>query len=186
MSLAALRFAENAHQGQYRLGGEPYIHHCVRVAGYARLYIKHVGLYVPAAYMHDVLEDCPHISYEDINKSFGVLIADTVQDLTNQFTSEKCPNLKRRERKIREHERLAQVNNISQQIKLCDRLDNVTTKLYTLDHGLSKRYVEETISLLDHIGIANPNIAAQIKDRLNAYTVNKKNKVGCCNPNEGN
>lgn len=166
----ALKFAKECHAGQFRKGGEPYIHHPVRVAGYARLYIPdNATLYIPAAYLHDVMEDCG-VTHELLTKKFGVLVADVVQELTNQFTKEKAPNYKRRERKLMEHERLAACSNIAQQLKLCDRLDNIMDRLLFTDLEWAARYIRETYDLLEKIGHSNEELTNIIKERINGYT----------------
>lgn len=165
----ALRFAKEAHKGQTRKGGEPYIHHPVRVAGYARLYIQHVNILLPAAYLHDVIEDCG-VTHETLVGKFGVMVADAVQELTNEYTKQKYPNFKRRERKIMEHERLAKCSNIAQQIKLCDRLDNIMDRLLFTDSDWAARYIRETHDLLDKIGSSNEELTSVIKERINGYT----------------
>ena len=166
----ALRFAKEAHKGQIRKGGEPYIHHPVRVAGYARLYIQSdATLFIPAAYLHDVLEDCPLVTYDILKGKFGVLVADAVRDLTNLYTKKDYPNYKRRERKRMEAERLASCSNVVQQIKLCDRLDNILDKLMYTDRDWAARYVRETYELLDLIGDANRLLSNVILERINGY-----------------
>jgi len=167
----ALRFAKEVHKGQFRKGGEPYIHHPVRVAGYARLYIaSEATLFLPAAYLHDTLEDCPAVTYEILKNKFGVLVADVVRELTNVYTKNDYPNYKRRERKIMEHERLGKCSRIAQQLKLCDRLDNIMDRLMYQDLDWSARYIRETYDLLEKIGSANEELTSVIKERINGYT----------------
>ncbi len=80
----AYRVAEEAHRGQKRASGEPYITHCVAVAGIL------ADLRVPpevvaAGLLHDTVEDT-QITLQDIRRDFGDTVAvlvDGVTKLTN-------------------------------------------------------------------------------------------------------
>lgn len=129
--LAASRLANELHRGQVReVTGDPYIRHPARVASRVSLFtIEEYGLdadeeLVAAAWLHDSREDTP-ITYEEILKRFGKRVADTVEGLTNQFTSKKHPDMKRAVRKARELERLEAQPIHVRAIKLVDRHDNL-------------------------------------------------------------
>ena len=65
----ALEFSDNAHHGQLRKSGEPYISHPIAVA---RI-LTPLHLDAPAimaALLHDVVEDT-HISNEQVAEKFG-------------------------------------------------------------------------------------------------------------------
>ena len=53
----AYRFAENAHSGQVRLSGEPFIEHPLQTAIFLA-YLKLDANALAAALLHDVVEDC--------------------------------------------------------------------------------------------------------------------------------
>ena len=53
----AYRFADEAHLGQFRDGGEPYITHPIAVAGLCAEW-KLDAQAIMAALMHDAMEDC--------------------------------------------------------------------------------------------------------------------------------
>src|SRR6476660_10477749 len=80
----AYRVAEEAHRGQKRLSGDPYINHCLAVASIL------ADLRVPpevvaAGLLHDTVEDTT-ITLTDIRRDFGDTIAvlvDGVTKLTN-------------------------------------------------------------------------------------------------------
>ena len=76
----AYEFAEEAHRGQQRKSGEPYIEHCLATAiGVARM-----GLDEPtiiAALLHDVPEDTNY-TLVDIEKNFGSEVARLVTGIT--------------------------------------------------------------------------------------------------------
>jgi GTP pyrophosphokinase len=78
--LRAYRFAENAHQGQKRASGEPYINHCIAVASIlAELRVP--PAVVIAGLLHDTVEDTP-VTLEDIQREFGEEIAKMVDGVT--------------------------------------------------------------------------------------------------------
>ncbi len=80
----AYRMAEEAHRGQKRISGEPYINHCLAVA------LILAELRVPpevlaAGLLHDTVEDTT-VTLEDIRRDFGDTVAalvDGVTKLTN-------------------------------------------------------------------------------------------------------
>jgi GTP diphosphokinase / guanosine-3',5'-bis(diphosphate) 3'-diphosphatase len=82
--MRAYHFAEKAHEGQKRASGEPYITHCLAVAGIL------TELNVPPAIivsglLHDTVEDTP-VTLEIIREEFGEEVArlvDGVTKLTN-------------------------------------------------------------------------------------------------------
>ena len=65
----ALVIAFNAHDGQVRKSGEPYIHHPLEVA---KIVAKDIGLdseSIASAILHDVVEDTP-ITLNDLDEIF--------------------------------------------------------------------------------------------------------------------
>ena len=121
----AYRFAEEAHEGQYRLSGEPYVEHPVAVTGIlADLRLDTTTL--TAALLHDTVEDTD-VGLGDIEKEFGNEVARIVDGLTK---------LDRLEFRSGE---LAQAENVRKMIvamagdirvllvKLADRLHNMRT-----------------------------------------------------------
>lgn len=78
--LRAYRVAEEAHRGQSRASGEPYVNHCVAVA--AILADMRVPPDVVAAgLLHDTVEDT-HITLDDLCRDFGDDIAKMVDSVT--------------------------------------------------------------------------------------------------------
>src|SRR5579859_8068395 len=72
----AYQRAEQAHSGQTRKSGEPYMIHCVAVAQMlAELHMD--AATISAALLHDVVEDTP-ITLDDIEKEFGAEVAKLV------------------------------------------------------------------------------------------------------------
>lgn len=122
--IMAAQFAAKAHWGQLRkFSGRPYIEHPARVATGVML-LRNSKLLcediVCAAWMHDVLEDCPGV---EIPAYFGAWVQRLVQGLTNP--SKQHPTLPRNERKAMDRQHLKNCEGWVQIIKLIDRIDNV-------------------------------------------------------------
>ena len=78
--LRAFDLAEAAHDGQFRLTGEPYVEHPLAVAGIlAELRLDADTL--TAAVLHDTVEDT-HVTRDDIRKAFGDSVAKLVDGVT--------------------------------------------------------------------------------------------------------
>jgi guanosine-3',5'-bis(diphosphate) 3'-pyrophosphohydrolase len=76
----AYRFADEAHLGQFRASGEPYITHPIAVAGLCADW-KLDAQAIMAALMHDAMEDCGVTKIELIER-FGAPTAEIVDGLT--------------------------------------------------------------------------------------------------------
>ena len=80
----AHQYAEDAHDGQERLSGHPYITHPLAVAGIlADMHMDHQS--IMAALLHDVLEDTG-IDKATLVESFGVEVADIVDGVSKLAT----------------------------------------------------------------------------------------------------
>jgi len=82
--LRAYHYAEAAHVGQTRVSGEPYITHCVAVAGILAD-MRVPPAVVIAGLLHDTVEDTS-VTLEDIRREFGdeiTKLVDGVTKLTN-------------------------------------------------------------------------------------------------------
>jgi len=76
----AYRVADNAHSGQNRVSGEPYINHCIAVASILAELRVPVEVVV-AGLLHDTVEDTP-ITLNDIKIDFGEDVAKLVDGVT--------------------------------------------------------------------------------------------------------
>ena len=76
----AYQFAEEAHRGQLRASGEPYITHCVAVA-YILAELKVPPAVIAAALLHDTVEDTT-VTLEDLKEKFSEEIATLVDGVT--------------------------------------------------------------------------------------------------------
>ena len=66
----AYDFAAFAHKDQLRKSGEPYISHPVAAASIVAEELELGATPVMAAFLHDVVEDCPY-SIDEIRERFG-------------------------------------------------------------------------------------------------------------------
>ena len=76
----AFKFADEAHLGQFRASGEPYITHPIAVAGLCADWKLDVQA-IMAALMHDAMEDCG-VTKSQLIERFGAPTAELVDGLT--------------------------------------------------------------------------------------------------------
>ena len=76
----AYDFSKNAHNGQFRASGDPYISHPLAVANIlAQLHLDSQAL--TAALLHDVMEDT-EVTKAEITKKFGKPVAELVDGVS--------------------------------------------------------------------------------------------------------
>ena len=128
MIYIAYRVAKQAHKGQKRKSGEPYIDHPVETA-YIAAELSLDSVAVSSALLHDVIEDTPY-TFEDIKALFGKNVAEIVDGVTKltklQYTSheeQQVENLKKMFFAMSKDIRVII-------IKLIDRLHNMRTLGY--------------------------------------------------------
>ncbi|MGE0080449.1 MAG: bifunctional GTP diphosphokinase/guanosine-3',5'-bis pyrophosphate 3'-pyrophosphohydrolase [Thiohalomonadaceae bacterium] len=140
----AYLFGAEAHDGQHRLSGEPYIYHPLAVARIlAEMRVDYRSLI--AAILHDVIEDTP-ITKEQLSAEFGQEVADLVDGvskLTHIEFESKAEAHAENFRKMM----LAMVQDIRIiLIKLADRLHNMRT-LGVMRHDKKRRIARETLEI---------------------------------------
>ena len=121
----AYRFADEAHLGQFRASGEPYITHPIAVAGLCAEW-KLDAQAIMAALMHDAMEDCG-IPKSELIERFGAPTADLVDGLTKldklQFNTREESQAESFRKML-----LAMARDVRViLIKLADRLHNMRT-----------------------------------------------------------
>lgn len=136
--------ARDAHEGQTRSSGHPYITHPVAVACIlAEMKLDHETLM--AALLHDVIEDTP-ATYKDMEQLFGQTVAELVEGVS------KLDKLKFRDKKEAQAENfrkmiMAMVQDIRViLIKLADRTHNMRT-LGALRPDKKRRIALETLEI---------------------------------------
>jgi GTP pyrophosphokinase/guanosine-3',5'-bis(diphosphate) 3'-pyrophosphohydrolase len=121
----AYKFADQAHLGQMRASGAPYITHPVAVAGLVADW-KLDAQALMAALMHDAMEDCG-VTKAEIVERFGAPTADLVDGLTKldklQFSTREEGQAESFRKMLLAMSRDVRVILI----KLCDRLHNMRT-----------------------------------------------------------
>lgn len=160
----AARLANKLHQGQTRADGEAYINHPAMVANMLMLHdvfplMDVTEDMIAAAWLHDVFEDTNWTS-SLMTRDFGPLVTSYVTELTNIYTTEDYPEVKRKKRKSRETKRLADVSPEAQLIKLCDRYDNLRT-IRAKGRKFSLVYCEESEALAEALSIS-PQLQLEI------------------------
>jgi GTP pyrophosphokinase/guanosine-3',5'-bis(diphosphate) 3'-pyrophosphohydrolase len=121
----AYRFADEAHLGQFRASGEPYITHPIAVAGLCAEW-KLDAQAIMAALMHDAMEDCG-IAKSELIERFGAPTADLVDGLTKldklQFSTREESQAESFRKML-----LAMARDVRViLVKLADRLHNMRT-----------------------------------------------------------
>lgn len=148
--LKAAALARKAHEGQKRkYGGFPYIIHPARVAGRVGILPDAKDEMVAAAYLHDVLEDTA-VTLQELENAFGRQVAYYVNWMTN---ASKERDLPRAERKRMDRERLREAPFQVKQIKLLDRIDNLS-EMSNAPTEFVKLYVEESLLLAEELVVA--------------------------------
>lgn len=136
--------AKDAHEGQMRSSGDPYITHPVAVAGIlADMRMDHETLM--AALLHDVIEDTD-CSKEDLAKDFGDTVADLVEGVSKldkiQFSNKQEAQAENFRKMM-----MAMVQDIRViLIKLADRTHNMRT-LGALRPDKRRRIALETLEI---------------------------------------
>jgi RelA/SpoT family (p)ppGpp synthetase len=146
----AYLFGAEAHAGQKRLSGEPYIYHPIEVAHIlAGLHLDYQTLI--AAILHDVMEDTGTVKAQ-VAAEFGANVAelvDGVSKLTQMHFGSKAEAEAENYRKML----LAMTRDIRVIIiKLADRLHNMRT-LFAMPPDKRRRIARETLDI--YVPIAN-------------------------------
>jgi len=146
----AYLFGAQAHEGQHRVSGEPYIYHPIAVARILAQMHMDVKSIV-ASILHDVLEDTP-ATRKLIEREFGKDIAHLV-DGVSKLTHIKFKNKIEQQAENIQKVLLAMATDIRViMIKLADRLHNMRT-LGALRPEKRRRIAQETLDI--YIPIAN-------------------------------
>jgi GTP pyrophosphokinase len=180
----AKEFAEKYHKGQYRNSYDEqgnrieYFIHPQTVAETVAEIVKKVENsdkikeLVAASYLHDTVQDT-ELTYEDIKREFGDLVASIVQELTNDSEQIKLIG---KEKYLTQ--RVLEISNWALVIKLADRLNNVEDlkKKYNSNNSSDRKwaikYSNQTRSIINtlkkyrNLSQTQKQLISEIEDRL--------------------
>lgn len=140
----AYRFADNAHLGQFRASGEPYISHPIAVTEICAGW-KLDADSLMAALLHDVIED-QNVSKQELAEKFGVEVAEIVDGLTKLERLEYATKAEQQAESFRKM-LLAMARDVRViLIKLADRLHNMRT-LDAVNPEKRRRVARETLDI---------------------------------------
>ena len=156
-------FARDAHEGQKRTSGDPYITHPVAVARIlSEIHLDHQT--IMAALMHDVIEDT-EATREQLAEQFGESVAELVEGVS-KLTKIKFSTRAEAQAENFRKMMMAMVRDIRViMIKLADRLHNMRT-LGALNPEKRRRIANETLE-----------IYSPIANRLGIYAIREEMQV---------
>jgi GTP pyrophosphokinase len=140
----AFRFSDEAHLGQFRRSGAPYITHPLAVAEILTDW-RLDGAAIQAALLHDVLEDSG-VAKQKLVERFGAVVAELVDGVSKldklQFSSTEQAQAENFRKML-----LAMARDVRVMlIKLADRLHNMRT-LDAVDPEKRRRIARETLEI---------------------------------------
>jgi GTP pyrophosphokinase/guanosine-3',5'-bis(diphosphate) 3'-pyrophosphohydrolase len=140
----AYRFADEAHLGQFRASGEPYITHPIAVAGICAEWRLDAQA-IMAALMHDAMEDCG-VTKTELIERFEAPTAELVDGLTKldklQFSTKEESQAESFRKML-----LAMARDVRViLIKLADRLHNMRT-MQAMAADKRRRIARETLDI---------------------------------------
>lgn len=167
----AFDVAVDAHSDQRRKSGEAYIFHPIAVA---KIVASEIGLdatSIAAALLHDVVEDCPKYTINDLEQLFGENVARIVDGLTKISSLKKDMNVSQQAENFRKmlltwHDDVRVII-----IKIADRLHNMQT-IGSMREDKQVKIASETLyiyaPLAHRIGLYN--IKTELEDLGLKYT----------------
>ncbi|WP_299336848.1 RelA/SpoT family protein [uncultured Psychroserpens sp.] len=167
----AFEVAVDAHNGQRRKSGEAYIFHPIAVA---KIVASEIGLdatCIAAALLHDVVEDNPDYTKDDIERLFGETVARIVDGLTKISSLSKDADVSTQAENFRKM--LLTLNDDVRVIiiKIADRLHNMQT-MDSMRRDKQEKIASETLyiyaPLAHRIGLYN--IKTELEDLGLKYT----------------
>lgn len=137
---AAFNYADNAHSGQLRKDGSPFVTHPLAVAEIVADMELDTDSII-AAMLHDCIEDTA-VTHDEIAKLFGAPVADLVEGVTKltrvTYTSKEEEQMENLRKML-----MAMAKDIRViLIKICDRLHNMRTMAYQSQRKQKEKALE--------------------------------------------
>jgi GTP pyrophosphokinase len=167
----AFDVAVDGHKNQRRKSGEAYVFHPIAVA---KIVAEKIGLdatSIASALLHDVVEDSPDYTINDIEQLFGETVARIVNGLTKISNLKKDKNISLQAENFRKM--LLTLNDDVRVIiiKIADRLHNMQT-IHSLREEKQLKIASETLyiyaPLAHKVGLYN--IKTELEDLALKYT----------------
>ncbi|MCC6935547.1 MAG: bifunctional (p)ppGpp synthetase/guanosine-3',5'-bis(diphosphate) 3'-pyrophosphohydrolase [Thermomicrobiales bacterium] len=155
----AYQFAAQAHRGQMRDEGTPFIDHPVAVATilWSELGSRDADMLV-AALMHDVLEDSPEIESTVV----ADLIGPRAFELVEAVTKPPVPDADKPARDRAYLDRIRDASANVRLLKLADRIHNLRQVVHANDPAKANRYLEVSRQEFYPIALATSAAAARL------------------------
>ncbi|BBN13875.1 GTP pyrophosphokinase [Marchantia polymorpha subsp. ruderalis] len=148
----ALQLAFEAHDGQKRRSGEPFIIHPVAVAGILGE-LEMDWETVVAGLLHDTVEDTEHVTFERIEEQFGTVVRRIVEGETkvSKLGKMQCQNSPASSRDVKADDLRQMFLAMTEEVrviivKLADRLHNMRTLAHMPPHK-QKYIADETLQV---------------------------------------
>jgi len=138
-------YAMRMHGAQLRASGDPYFAHPIEVAGILTEYRLDSAAIITAL-LHDVIEDT-QATYEDIEKLFGVEVADLVEGVTKLSRLELTSEHRRNAENLRKFILAISKDVRVLLVKLADRLHNMRTLHFIKSAAKRERIARETLDI---------------------------------------
>lgn len=155
---------------QIRVSGEPYFTHLVFVAEMAA---KAVFLGYEIGLCHDLLEDTGMPASGLYNalvnfqypKHQARYITDTVVELTDVFTKEAYPGMRKKDRGKREAERLLNISSAAQTVKYADLIYNINWTL-KYEPRKAQKYLKKKKKLIDQLTAGDTDLHRMVVEAI--------------------
>jgi len=160
-------FASRVHKEQKYPGENlPYLTHLgnvmLEVMGIAST-LENAELAICCAILHDTIEDT-EVTYEEVKKEFGTLVADGVIALTKNETLAT-----KREQMLDSLERIKEQPKEVWVVKMADRVSNLGEPPHYWKAEKRERYRAEAQIIWDYLHEANEPMAKRLKEKIDTY-----------------
>jgi guanosine-3',5'-bis(diphosphate) 3'-pyrophosphohydrolase len=171
--LQAAKFAANKHDGQRRKGAdaEPYIVHPLDVA----FLLTNIGKVddfdiLIAAILHDTVEDT-NTTKEEIVELFGENVASIVAEVTDD------KSLKKEERKQEQVKHAPHMSVSAKQLKMCDKISNITDVMRNPAMDWSKQRKLEYIEWGERVFAGLRGVNEHLEKYFDDLVIQAKEKI---------